>query len=153
MYVANRCNESLQQIQQVEDSFMVRSIMRLLLTASAFYFLLPMLPGVQFHGNFLHALGAGILFAFFGWLVELLAIAISAMLTIGTWGMALLILVPAWIFGFWLLPAVTLKLLAGVMPATLTIAGWLPAIGGGLIMMIIGIATSGDTHKKVRRRV
>ncbi|MBN8659100.1 MAG: phage holin family protein [Candidatus Obscuribacter phosphatis] len=132
---------------------MVRSIIRLLLTASAFYFLLPMLPGVEFHGNFMHALAAGILFAFFGWLVEFLAIAISAMLTIGTWGMALLILVPAWLFGFWLLPAVTLKVLAGVMPATLSITGWLPAIGGGLIMMIIGVATSGDTHKKMRRDI
>ncbi len=130
---------------------MTRFLIRLVLTASAFYFILPMIPGVQFHGNFIYALLAGALFAFLGWIVEFAAIAISAILTIGTLGMALIFLIPAWLFGFWLLPAVVLRLVADFMPSTLSFSGWMPAIGGGLIMLCIGIATSGDVHKKVRR--
>jgi hypothetical protein len=64
--------------------------------------------------------------------------------------MALIVLIPAWLFGFWLLPAVVLRLVADFMPATLSFSGWMPAIGGGLIMLFIGIVTSGDVHKKVR---
>src|SRR5262249_33874534 len=130
---------------------MRRYLLRLALIAASFYFLFPLIPGVQFHGNFIHALLAGALFAFIGWVVEVLAITVSALLAIGTLGMALIILGPAWLLGFWLLPAVALRLVADLMPSTLNFAGWLPAIGGGLVMLIIGIATSGDTHKKVRK--
>ncbi len=130
---------------------MKRYLLRLLLIASAFYFLFPMIPGVEFHGNFIHALLAGALFAMVGWIIEVLAIAASTVVAIGTLGMALIVLIPVWLFGFWLLPAVALRLVADLMPSTLTFAGWIPAIGGGLIMLIIGIATSGDVHKKIRK--
>lgn len=130
---------------------MTRYLIRLVLIASAFYFLFPMIHGVQFHGNFVHALLAGALFAFLGWIVEAIAIALTAILTIGTLGVALLVLIPAWILGFWLLPAVVLKLVADFMPATLTFTGWMPAIWGGLIMLVIGVITSGDVKNKVRR--
>jgi hypothetical protein len=129
---------------------MNRYFIRLALIAAAFYFLFPMIPGVHFHGSFIHALLAGAVFAFLGWVVELLAMTFSTILAIGTLGMALLLLIPAWFFGFWLLPAVALRLLADLMPGTLSFAGWIPAIGGGLIMLLIGIATSGDVQKKVR---
>ena len=130
---------------------MTRYLLRLVLIASAFYFLFPMIPGVQFHGNFIHALLAGTLFAFLGWIVEIATIAISAILTISTLGVALIVLMPAWLFGFWLLPAVVLRLVADFMPSTVTFSGWMPAIWGGLIMLCIGIATSGDVHKRIRR--
>ncbi len=130
---------------------MKRYLIRLVLMASAFYFLFPMIPGVQFQGNFLYALLAGALFALVGWFVEFLAIAISAILTIGTLGLALIVLIPVWLLGFWLLPAIGLRLVADFMPSTLSFAGWVPAIWGGLIMLFIGIVTSGDVHKKIRR--
>ncbi len=130
---------------------MTRYFIRLVLIAAAFYFVLPMIPGAQFHGTFVIALLAGALFAFLGWLVETVAIAISAVLTIGTFGLALIVLVPAWILGFWLLPAVALKFVADFMPTTLGFAGWMPAIWGGLVMLLIGVVTSGDTHERVRR--
>lgn len=129
---------------------MKRYLIRLLLIASAFYFLFPMIPGIHFHGNFIHALLAGALFAFLGWIVEFAAIAMSAVLAITTLGTALILLIPAWICGFWLLPAIVLRLVADFMPATLAFAGWIPAIWGGLIMLCIGILTSGDTHKRAR---
>lgn len=131
---------------------MRRYLIRLVLISSAFYFLFPMIPGVHFHGNFVHALLAGALFAFLGWVVESVAIAGSAILAIGTLGLALIVLVPAWLFGFWLLPAIVLKLVADFMPGTMGFSGWVPAIEGGLIMLVIGVATSGDVQKKARSR-
>jgi hypothetical protein len=131
---------------------MKRYLVRIVLLAAAFDFIFPMIPGIGFHGTFVHAIGAGILFAFLGWVIESLAIALSAILTIGTFGMALLVLIPAWLFGFWLLPAVVLRYTADVMPGTLSFTGWLPAIYGGLIMLVIGIATSGDVHKRARAK-
>jgi len=130
---------------------MTRYLIRLALIACAFYFLFPMIHGVHFHGTFVHAFVAGAVFAFLGWLVELLSIMLSAVLTIGTLGMALLVLIPAWFFGFWLLPAITLKLVAMLMPGTLSFSGWFPAIVGGLVMMVIGMLTGTDVQKKIRR--
>lgn len=121
---------------------MLRFILKLVLTALAFTSVLPLIPGIDFHGNFMAALLLAFFFGIFLWLVDLLAMTISTMLTIGSLGLALLILVPLWIFGFWLLPAVALKLLAGAFPDYLTILGWLPAILGGLIMLFIGVLTS-----------
>ena len=126
---------------------MQRYLIRLVLIASAFYFVFPMIPGIHFHGSFLHAVFVGVVFAFLGWVVEALAIALTAMLTIGTLGMALLLLVPAWILGFWLLPAVALLYVAHVMPTSLSFTGWEPAIWGGLVMLVIGICTT-DAHKR-----
>lgn len=131
---------------------MKRFVLRLALTACAFYFLFPIIPGVHFQGTFVHALLAGALFGFFGWIVEWAAILLSAMLTISTLGMALFILIPAWLFGFWLLPALVLRMVADVMPSTLAFAGWIPAIWGGLIMLFIGVITSGKLYSQVGKQ-
>lgn len=122
---------------------MNRQILRVALISLAFYFIFPQIPGIQVHGSFLHVFIAGIVFALLGWLVETIAIALTAVLTLGTLGMALVVLIPLWLFGFWLIPAYVLKLTADVMPTYMTIAGWTPAILGGLIMLVIGIVTGG----------
>jgi hypothetical protein len=131
---------------------MKRYLLRLVLIAATFDFIFPRIPGIDFHGTFWQALGVGVVFAFLGWVVESLAIALSAILTIGTLGMALLVLIPAWILGFWLLPAVVLRWVADVMPTMLSFSGWLPAIEGGVFMLLIGIATSGDTRKRAIKK-
>jgi uncharacterized membrane protein YvlD (DUF360 family) len=128
---------------------MKRYLIRLALIACAFYFIFPMIHGIQFHGNFVHALLVGAIFAFVGWVVESIAIAISTLLAIGTLGIALIVLVPAWLLGSWLLPAVALKLVADIMPSSLSISGWMPAIWGGLIMLLVGVVTSGNIHKQI----
>lgn len=130
---------------------MTRYMIRLLLISAAFFFVFPMIPGIQFHGNFAHALVVGMLFAFIGWIVESFAIAISALLTLGTLGMALVILIPAWILGFWLLPALALMYVAQLVPGSLSFAGWQPAMWGGLIMLGIGIVTSGNLRERAQK--
>lgn len=121
---------------------MARLIIRVLLSAFAFFFVLPMIDGIQFHGNFAHAVGLGAFFAIMTWVVGRVAGWLTAALAIGTLGLALFVLVPLWLLGWWLLPAVVLKLVAGIMPAYLTVSGWLPTILGGLVMLVIGMLTA-----------
>ena len=121
---------------------MVRFIIKLLLTALVFTSILPLIPGISFHGGFSTGILLAVAFGIMLWLVDLLAMTISTMLTIGSLGLALLWLIPLWILGFWLLPAVALKLVAHFFSTHLTIAGWLPAIWGGLVMLFIGVVTS-----------
>ncbi|HEY9793928.1 MAG TPA: hypothetical protein V6D22_26265 [Candidatus Obscuribacterales bacterium] len=126
---------------------MLRLLARLLLSALVFIAVLPHVPGIAFHGTFFQALMLAIMFALILWLVDMVAIALSAVAAIGTLGLALLWLIPFWILGFWLLPAVALKVVSDLMPSYLTISGWLPAIFGGLIMMFIGMVTSGHVWR------
>ena len=121
---------------------MIRALIRFLASAAAFQFLLPMIPGIDFHGNFAVALGAALVFSIVGWFVDLAAMALSAILTVSSFGMALLWLIPLWIVGFWILPAVTLSVVAHLMPTHLTVNGWFPAAMGGLVMLILGALTS-----------
>jgi len=121
---------------------MIRLIVKILLSAVAFIAVLPMIPGIDFHGNFITAVILSIIFGIMMWLVELVAFTIAAIWTVGTVGLALLWLIPLWIFGFWILPALALILVANSMPAYLTVTGWIPAVLAGLVMLAIGMATS-----------
>lgn len=125
----------------------MRLILRLLLSAIAFTAILPLINGIDFHGNFVSALLLAVVFGLMLWVVDLIAVAISAMATISSFGMALLFLIPMWVFGFWLLPAVALKLASDIMPNTFTVNGWMPAILGGLVMLGISMLTSKSMPK------
>ncbi|HNN63769.1 MAG TPA: hypothetical protein PKH78_12035, partial [Candidatus Obscuribacter sp.] len=98
----------------------MRFLLKLSLTALTFIFILPHIGGITFHGGFGTALLVSLLFGFMLWLVDLAAIAISAMLTITSFGMALLWLIPMWVLGYWLLPCIALKLVSTLAPQALT---------------------------------
>lgn len=117
-------------------------LIKLVITALAFAYLLPMIPGISFHGGIVMALALALVFGIMLWVTDAIAIALSAVMTVSTLGLALLWLIPLWFLGFWLLPAVALKLVSDIMPHTLSITGWWPAIIGGLIMLAIGMITS-----------
>lgn len=116
-------------------------LIRLVLTAASFFFILPLIHGINFHGNFWAALVISVVFGFMLWLVELAAVALSAVITVTSFGLSLLWLVPLWIVGFWLLPAFALMLTADVMPQYLTVSGFVPAALAGLVMLVIGGVT------------
>lgn len=113
-------------------------LIRLGLTAASFFFILPLIHGINFHGNFWAALLISVVFGLMLWLVELSAVALSAVVTVTSFGLSLLWLVPLWILGFWLLPAFALMLTADVMPQYLTVSGFGPAALAGLVMLVIG---------------
>ncbi len=125
-------------------------LIRLVLLALAFEFVMPMIGGIRVHGGFLTSLCLALLFSILGVVVSWVAVALSAFLAITSLGMALIVLIPLWILGFWLLPAYTLMLTASIMPQYLTVAGWWPAILGGLITLVIGVIT--DSHHISRWR-
>jgi uncharacterized membrane protein YvlD (DUF360 family) len=123
----------------------MRFLIRVILKALAFIYLLPMIGGIAFHGSFVAAIGLAILFSIMLWLVELGAVALATYFTITTFGLALLVLIPLYLLGFWLLPAFALKLVADFMPQYLAVAGWGPAVLGGLVMLVISMVTGGIT--------
>lgn len=125
-------------------------LIRLVLLALAFEFIFPMIPGITVHGGFVTALGLALMFSILGIVVSWGAALLTAFLAVGTLGVALLVLIPLWLVGFWLLPAYTLMLTSDVMPAYLNVAGWTPAIIGGLLTLVIGIATNSDNFKRTR---
>ena len=131
---------------------MIRLLARIILSALAFTSILPLIHGIDFHGHFAQALMLSVVFALMLWLVDIMAVALSAVATIGTLGVALLWLIPLWILGFWLLPAVALKVVSDIMPRYLTIQGWMPAILGGLVLLIVSLVTSGSLWRGRRVR-
>ena len=126
----------------------MKVLLKLVLTSLVFVFVLPRIPGIEFHGGFGTAFFMSLLFGVMLWLVDLLALVCATFFTITSWGIALLWLIPLWILGFWLMPAFALKLLAEVAPSYLTINGFLPAIWAGLVMLFIGLLTKGKSAAK-----
>lgn len=130
----------------------MRLLIRIALEALAFMMILPMIPGIQVHGSFGAALGLAIFFSVMQWIVEIVAMAISAYMTVTTLGLALLFLIPMWIIGFWLLPGLALKLVADFLPQYLTVHGLIAAALGGLVLMVINTVTANLTEFKNRVR-
>ncbi len=129
----------------------MKLLIRVLLYALALFYALPaIINGIAFHGNFFQAIALGAGFALMLWLVEVVASFLSGVFAVGTLGLGLLILVPMWLFGFWLLPAVALKYLSDLAPHYLTVSGWAPAIGGGIIMFLITMFTGGFSSGRAR---
>lgn len=121
---------------------MTRLLIRILLSALAFAYMLPMITGIDFNGNFVQAISVSVAFAIMFWLVDLLALALSAVLTVSTFGAALVWLIPLWILGFWVIPAIALVWVASIMPGVLTVTNWTAAAIGGLILFFISFLTS-----------
>jgi len=117
-------------------------IFRILLSALAFMYILPLISGIDFNGGFITAVGMAVLFGIMFWLVDLLAIAISTVLAIGTLGTALLWLIPFWIFFFWLIPTIALMAVSSIAPSALFVANYTAAAIGGLVLLVISLFTS-----------
>jgi len=115
---------------------------RILLSALAFMYILPLISGIDFNGGFITAVGMAVLFGIMFWLVDLLAIAISTVLAIGTLGTALLWLIPFWIFFFWLIPTIALMAVSSIAPSALFVANYTAAAIGGLVLLVISLFTS-----------
>jgi hypothetical protein len=130
---------------------MMKLLWRVLLSALAIYFVLPMIDGIQFHGNFAHAIAIGAFFALMLWAVAKAAAWATAVLGVVTLGLGLLVLIPMWIFGWWLLPAFALQLVAYVMPSYLSVSSFGPAVFGGLVMLAVGFL-SGSAKVTVKSK-
>jgi uncharacterized membrane protein YvlD (DUF360 family) len=116
-------------------------ILRILLNASAFVYVFPMLKGLQFHGDFFIACAFGIFFSIVLSIIEVIAAFLSTVWTLSTFGLALLILIPLRLFCFWLLPTLVLFLIAHIFPNIFSIQNYISATWAAVILVAIGIIT------------
>ncbi len=120
---------------------MKKVLLRLSAKALAIYFLFPKIHHIVVHGDFFTALILALLFTIMLWVVEMVIVLVSTLITLYTLGLALLVLIPLWLVGFWLVPVIALKLVSDFFPEYIQITGWTPAIMGGLLMLLISLMT------------
>lgn len=121
---------------------MLTFIVRVLITAFAIQFVLPMVNGIHFTGTFFpDAIVYAVLFGVVSWVVDLLLTLVAVVLTGATGGLAAPLVVLSLILGWWLIPALQLQALASWFPHHFAVDGWVPAILGGLVMLVINYFT------------
>lgn len=124
----------------MEFTFSVNTALTLVLSILANGFLIaylfPKLKGFNFTGKFWPE---GILYALGLELTALVVNLLVMVVVIMTFGLAIIPLAFFMIFGFWLVNAIYLKVLAHWFPQYLRIDGWAPAIIAGLILMVVGM--------------
>lgn len=118
---------------------MLRIAVNVVLTAVLFCFIFPKFAtGVQFHGEFwpegvIYAAIFTVIAAAVVWVIR----AFIKLTAVATLGAALLLTIPAVLLGFWLVPALQLKIFALYFPEHLHVDSWGSAIWGGFLLMIV----------------
>jgi uncharacterized membrane protein YvlD (DUF360 family) len=113
---------------------MIRFALRILLSAVMLFYVLPMIPGFHFIGQFWpDAVVYGLLLAVVSWVVALVLGLIAVM----TLGLGAIVMVLA----FWLIPAFQLALLSVWFPEHLVIDSFGTAVIAGLVMMVVNFIT------------
>lgn len=122
---------------------MTRLILRTITLGLAFAFVMPHIPGFKFHGQFLpDALIYALLFSVTALVVNTIAYIAVAVLGIVTLGLALVVIWPVRLLGWWILAAYQLMLLAKFFPQHLAVSGWQTALLAGLVVMVVNVLTN-----------
>ncbi len=122
---------------------MTRLILRTIVLALAFAFVLPRIPGFSFHGQFLpDALIYSLLFAVTAVLVNTAAYVVVGVTGLVTMGLALVVIWPVRLLGWWILAAYQMLLLAKFFPEHLAVTGWQPALLAGLVVLAVNVLTN-----------
>ncbi|MBU6455822.1 MAG: hypothetical protein KGS72_28890 [Cyanobacteria bacterium REEB67] len=124
---------------------MIKIAFRIALTALIFTFIFPMISGVHFTGEFWpQGIAYGLLMAAVAYLFTyVVGLFIVATLGIG----AIFVL-----FGFWLIPAIELQILAHFFPQNLAFDSWGSAILAGLLLMVVNIFTTIRSTQSTNQR-
>jgi hypothetical protein len=118
---------------------------RLGLTAIFIAFLLPLIPGVTVTSSIFAILGLALVYRFASILMALAMVGISLLATVLTAGLALLVVWPAFIISFWLLPSLTLWALSAIMPSYLHFDSGVAVALAGLVMFVLHFFTDRKT--------
>jgi len=117
---------------------MIKFAIRILLSALVFTYIFPKIGGVHFSGAFWpEGILYGVLMAAVSWVF----VKLVQLFVVGTLGLGALIVIPFYLFGFWLIPALQLQALAHFFPQHLAFDGWGGAIIGGLVLMLVNLLT------------
>lgn len=104
---------------------------------------MPHIPGFSFHGQFLpHALIYAVVFALTAFVVNAAAYLATGVVSLVTLGLALLVIWPLRLLGWWLLAAYQLMIVARMFPEHLSISGWQSALLAGLVVMVVNFLTN-----------
>ncbi|GEM_PF-1007440 len=125
-------------------------ITRFALTALFFAFILPLIPGVTVASGFSAILLLAFMYRIASILMTLICLYLSAFATALTAGLALLILIPASMLSFWILPTLTLAALEHLMPLRLSFSGWIATSLAGLAMFVLHLLTDARILKETR---
>lgn len=111
----------------------LRLAVRVLLWAAVLQWAFPAISGLHFRGSALQAVGFAVPFATLGWLGHRLGRPASALPTTVRW----ITIPPAWIVGFWLLPAAILVGLERVFPGTIGVRSWTTTLWVAALFVLI----------------
>lgn len=114
---------------------------RLGITALFFAFLLPLIPGVTVTSGIIALLGLAFVYRLASILMKLAMAGLSILATMITAGLALLIVVPAYLISFWLFPSLTLYALSTIMPSYLHFDSGVALALAGLVMFVLHLFT------------
>lgn len=113
-------------------------LVRVALTALVFFYAFPRLDGIAFHGALWpDAFIAAAIFSAVAWAVGGLISLASTLFAIGTFGLGLFILIPAFLLGFWMIPVLQLQAMAQMFPEYLSLASWQSAVIPGLLLLVV----------------
>jgi uncharacterized membrane protein YvlD (DUF360 family) len=124
---------------------MIKIAFRIALTALVFTFIFPMISGVHFTGEFWPQ---GIAYGFLMAAVAYLFSYVVGLFIVATLGIGAIFV----LFGFWLIPAIELQILAHFFPQNLAFDSWGSAILAGLLLMVINIFTTIRTTQSTNQR-
>ena len=125
----------------------MKLIIAVVLQAIAFY-VLNLIPGIHFTGNFWNACLYALGFALVSLVVNIFLMAATAGLGIATRGIGVIVAIFLYMLGWWIIPAIQLEVLAWWFPKHFAVDGFGWAILGGLVLMvfnfIIKVLTGGE---------
>ncbi len=125
---------------------MLKLITRILLKSLAIMYVFPLLPGIKFHGNLYSAGGLAVFFSLLLSFLELLSTLFASALTISTFGVALVFIIPIRILFFWVLPTAALLIIAHWFPSLMTIHNWFGAGIAALLLLATNRLTQDRKH-------
>ncbi len=131
---------------------MIQLLLRTLLIALALFTFFPALAGIKFHGNLLSAGVLAVATTAASFLLHIAFDLCERKLTTLIrhlklkFAVGLLIMSPVWIFGFFILPGLLLKLLSNLFPELLSVESAGSILAGGVILYLITYMTGGFSH-------
>jgi hypothetical protein len=123
---------------------MFRIFLRVFLSALIFVYIVPVIPGAHFIGQFFTT---GLLYGMLMGCIFAAMVALITLATVGTIGATLLVMAPILAFrttrylAAWLLSTIQLVLLAHFFPGCLSFDTWSSAFVCGLVFLVMHVLT------------
>ena len=128
----------------------MRFLLTVLLSTAIVCLVFPHVAGVSFAGGILAACGFALATAGTAAFMKTVGRALTLTLRITTVLPAVLVLLPVWLLGVWLLPALELKMFAAAFPQAISFQGWGALLSASALLLAPTVLTHrwSETLKK-----